>query len=61
MSEKFTLDEIYDLLSIVGFDMIREVYDSLDDSESQRNFLEALNEYYKTEHWKKMPGIEKNK
>ena len=56
MSEKFTLDEIYDLLSIVGFDMIREVYDSLDDSESQRNFLEALNEYYETEHWKKMPG-----
>jgi hypothetical protein len=56
MSEKFTLDEIYELLSIVGFDMIREAYDSLDDSESRRNFLEALNEYYKTEHWKKMPG-----
>lgn len=56
MAEKFTLDQIYEMKCIVGFDCIDEVYKSLTNDGDRYSFLETLNEYYDTEHWKKMPG-----
>ena len=52
MSEKFSLDLIYDLHAIVGCDAVTEAYESLPD-EDKEDFLKALKEYRETKYWRK--------